>query len=226
MAAAQEKGVGFRRREMGRYRGPSCKICRRNGVKLFLKGTKCHTAKCEIEKRNFPPGHNGHNFTRKLSEYGRRLREKQKLRFFYGVTENSTRRYYILAAKQKGVTGYNLLTLFERRIDNVIYRSGLASSRKEARQLVRHTHFVLNRNGRERKVSIPSLLVQPQDQIIVKAKSLNLFKPRIEALAEKAIPNWINFNEKTATITIAQLPQREEIDVPVEEQLIVEFYAQ
>ncbi len=211
---------------MGRYRGPSCKICRRNGVKLLLKGAKCLTAKCEMEKRAFPPGHTGHNFARKLSEYGRRLREKQKLRFFYGVTENATRRYYILAAKQKGITGYNLLTLFERRIDNVVYRSGLASSRKEARQLVRHAHFVMVKNGRERKVTIPSLLLSPQDQVIVKPKSLNHFKARIEALAEKPLASWINFNAKTATITIAQMPQREDIDVPVEEQLIVEFYAQ
>jgi small subunit ribosomal protein S4 len=211
---------------MGRYRGPSCKICRRNGVKLMLKGTRCHTAKCEMEKRAFPPGHNGHNFGRKLSEYGKRLREKQKLRFFYGVTENATRRYYALAAKQKGMTGSNLLTLFERRIDNVVYRSGLAASRKEARQLVRHAHFNFLKNGREFKVTIPSLLVSPNDQITVRPKSLELFKPRLEACAEKALPTWLNLNIKSATISVSQLPLREEIDVPVEEQLIVEFYAQ
>lgn len=210
---------------MGRYTGANCKICRRNGTKLYLKGNRCHTAKCAIEKRNFPPGHHGHSFGRKMSEYGRRLREKQKLRFFYGVSEKSIRSYFAEASRQKGITGHNMLYLFERRLDNVIFRTGLAESRKQARQLVRHGHFRLIRSEKDRKVNIPSLLVEIGDQLTIKVASQAKFKAIVEAQKDFKLPTWINFNAKTLTISVSESPTREYIDVPVEEQLIVEFYS-
>lgn len=206
---------------MGRYKGPSCKICRRNGEKLYLKGERCHTAKCEIDKRNFPPGDSVRRFARKASEYGRRLREKQKLRFFYGVSEKQMRIYFSKASKQKGVTGHNLLTMFESRIDNVLFRSNLARSRAEARQLVKHGHFKVNK----RKMDIPSFLSSEGDEVIIDTADNKLWEERIKALEEKGYPAWMSFDKANKSLTILHLPKREEIDVPVEEQLIVEFYS-
>lgn len=207
---------------MGKYKGPKCKICRRNGVKLYLKGERCHTAKCEIEKRNFPPGKNASSFGRKISEYGRRLREKQKLRFFYGVSELGMRRYFKEAARQKGITGHNLLFLFERRLDNIVYRSGLANSRAEARQLVKHSHFKLN----SKKANIPSILVRDGDTIEISEKSSAIFQPRFSAVKEKGSAAWLSLDEKSKSIKFMNAPKRDEIDAPVDEQLIVEFYSQ
>tara|TARA_A100001011_G_scaffold370666_1_gene427204 strand:+ start:89 stop:703 length:615 start_codon:yes stop_codon:yes gene_type:complete len=204
---------------MGRYKGPLCKICRRNGVKLYLKGDRCHTAKCAIEKRNFPPGPR-FGMMRKLSEYGRRLREKQKLRFFYGVNELKMQQLYRKASKKKGITGNNLLISLETRLDNLIYRAGLADSRREARQLVKHNHFLLN----GKKVNVPSLLAEKDDEIVIKNDTLiEKSKKNIEKIEW---PEWLSYDAKKKVIKILQLPKREDIDVPVEEQLIVEYYSQ
>lgn len=206
---------------MGRDTNPSCKRCRRSGVKLFLKGARCESAKCAIEKRNFPPGIRAVR-PRKISEYGKRLREKQKLRFFYGVSEASIRKYFHKAATQKGITGDNLLQLFERRMDNVVYRAGLADSRKEARQLVKHGHFNLNGH----KADIPSIQVKVGDQIEIRQPGSVVFKLKLGTIQEKKAPAWLNFDESKKAIELKDLPVREDIDVPVEEQLIVEFYSQ
>ena len=206
---------------MGRDTNPSCKKCRRSGVKLYLKGARCETAKCAIEKRNFPPGPRAVR-ARKVSEYGKRLREKQKLRFFYGVSESSIRKYFKKAVTQKGITGNNLLQLFERRMDNVVYRAGLADSRKEARQLVRHGHFTLNGI----KADIPSIQTRVGDEIAIRKPDSNVFKLKLGTIQEKKVPTWLSFNDKSKTIQLKDLPDRKEIDVPVEEQLIVEFYSQ
>jgi small subunit ribosomal protein S4 len=207
---------------MSRYRGPSCKKCRRNQAKLFLKGDKCETAKCPMTKRpNVLPGAKSGKMTRKLSEYGVRLREKQKLRFFYGVTEKQMRKYFKLASDSKNVTGNEILTIFERRLDNLVFRLNLADSRKQARQLVRHSHFLVN----GRKVNIPSFLAKEGDEITIKEKSLKLIEPKIKDLKAKGIPTWLGFDEKKKSAKVLHFPEREEIDVPVQEQLIVEFYS-
>lgn len=205
---------------MSRYRGPSCKICRRAREKLFLKGSRCYTAKCAIEKRNYPPGHHA-GAGRRLSEYGIRLREKQKLRFFYGVTEGQMRIYFKEANRLKGVTGHNLLRLFEKRLDNVVYRASLASSRKEARQLVKHGHFEID----NKKVNVPSIILKPGSTVTVKKKSKDLFKPRFDHLKDVTLPTWMSFEAQSGSISLLHQPKREEIDVPVHEQLIVEYYS-
>jgi small subunit ribosomal protein S4 len=205
---------------MSRYLLASCKICRRNREKLFLKGARCFSAKCAIEKRNYPPGHKS-VVARKMSEYGRRLREKQKLRFFYGVSEIQMRNYFSRARSQKGMTGHNLLCLFERRLDNVLYRAHLASSRKEARQLIRHGHFELN----GKSVDVPSISVSEGQVITVRSGHIEFVKERFKQLKDKTLPTWIRFNESDLSLQILHIPNREEIDVPVQEQLIVEFYS-
>ncbi len=205
---------------MGRYLEASCKICRRNREKLYLKGARCETAKCAIEKRNFPPGIRFAT-PKKMSEYGKRLREKQKLRFFYGVSETQIRNYFKKALAQKGITGHNLLSLFERRLDNILYRTKLAKSRKEARQLIQHGHFNVN----QKSVDIPSFIASEGDVITIKEKSMELIKDRWLVLKEKGLPTWLTFDESQKTIKLVHAPKREEIDSPVEEQLIVEFYS-
>lgn len=204
---------------MARYTGPSCKICRRNRVKLYLKGERCHTAKCAIEKRNFPPGPKA-VVPRKMSEYGRRLREKQKLRFHYGVSEKQIRAYFSKALRQKGVTGYNLLSLFESRLDNVVFRSRLAGSRAEARQLVKHKHFLLN----GKKVDVPSICLKSGDLLQI-ADFDEVWSLKFEKAKEKGLPVWISVTPVPGQVQVLQLPVREEIDAPVEEHLIVEFYS-
>jgi len=205
---------------MGRYIGPSCKKCRRSRAKLFLKGERCFTAKCEIDKRNFPPGPRSSSM-RKISEYGKRLREKQKLRFYYGVSEKQMQNYFEKAARQKGMTGENLLSLFERRIDNIIYRSHQAASRKNARQLVRHGHFTIN----DKKITAPSYIIKESDTVQIKEKSRKAVFVNLETVKERGIPAWMAFNKEKTILSIEHLPKRTEIDVPVEEQLIVEFYS-
>jgi small subunit ribosomal protein S4 len=204
---------------MSRDREPACKKCRRQGVKLFLKGERCHTMKCAIEKRNFPPGIRG--MKRRLSEYGVRLREKQKLRHFYGVTEKSMRIYFAESVRQKGVTGHNLLQLFERRLDNLVFKAGITPSRKEARQLIRHNHFQLN----GRKNNIPSTLVKEGDVLSLKNVERDFSKIRFELVKEHKFPDWIEYNEKSKTFTVKHLPSFEEIVSPVDVQLIVEYYS-
>ena len=205
---------------MSRYRGPKCKICRRSREKLYLKGDKCYTAKCEIEKRNYPPGMRSIR-PLKVSEYGRRLREKQKLRFFYGVSESQIRSYFNKASRQKGITGHNLLSLFELRLDNLVYRMSFARSRQEARQRVKHGGVSVNGT----RVNVPSFLVRVGDEVSFPGIAEDKLKVCLEALKEKGSPSWITFNEKPLLLKIEHLPKRGEINVPVEEQLIVEYYS-
>jgi small subunit ribosomal protein S4 len=191
-------------------------------MKLFLKGDRCYTAKCAVERRGYAPGQHGQN-RKKLSEYGVQLREKQKARRIYGVLERQFRRYYELAARMKGMTGVNLLTLLETRLDNVVYRLGFARSRAEARQLVRHGHFAVN----GRKVSIPSFRVRPGDEVTVRERSRNrpLFEELAQVAAVRTVPAWLESSPTEFKGRVVRLPEREEIDVPVQEQLIVELYS-
>ena len=207
---------------MARYTGPSCKQCRREGCKLFLKGDRCVSGKCSFEARSTAPGQHG-AARKKVGEYGMQLREKQKVRRYYGLLEKQFGLYYRLAEKKEGITGENLLILLERRLDNTVYRMGMANSRKEARQLVLHGHFTLN----GKKVTIPSLLVKPGDVIAVKESSRE--KAKIKELAdtvESAVkPKWLDVNSTALTAKIVAMPAREDIDFEINEQLIVELYS-
>ena len=207
---------------MARYTGPSCKLCRREGKKLYLKGDKCASGKCPLEKRGTAPGQHG-AARKKVEDYGRHLREKQTTRRYYGVLEKQFRRYYGIAEAKDGMTGANLLVLLERRLDNVVYRMGMAASRKEARQLVLHGHFTINGN----KATIPSMLVKAGDVVAVKESRRDGAK--IKALAENAPsrvkPKWLDFNEQDLAAKVVALPAREDIDFDFEEQLIVELYS-
>jgi small subunit ribosomal protein S4 len=207
---------------MARYTGPSCKQCRREGTKLFLKGDRCTSGKCSIDHRSTAPGQHG-AARKKVSEYGIQMREKQKARRYYGVLENQFRLYYKMAEKKEGMTGENLLILLERRLDNTVYRMGMASSRKEARQLVLHGHFTLN----GKKVTIPSLLIKPGDVITVKESSRESAKIKelAEALPSAVKPKWLDVNAADLTAKIVAMPAREDIDFELNEQLIVEFYS-
>ena len=207
---------------MARYTGPNCKMCRREGCKLYLKGERCTNGKCAFDHRSAAPGQHG-AARKKVGEYGKQLREKQKARRYYGVLEGQFRHYYELAEKMPGITGANLLCLLERRLDNVIFRMGMAASRKEARQLVLHAHFTLN----GKKVSIPSILVKAGDVIAVKETSKESVK--IKALAEQmattATPKWLENDAANLATKVVALPAREDIDFEFEEQLIVELYS-
>ncbi len=207
---------------MARYTESVCRLCRRETTKLYLKGDRCYTPKCSVDRRTYPPGQHGQG-RRKFSEYGLQLREKQKTRRMYGILEKQFMRYFKRAEGQQGVTGENLLRLLERRLDNVIYRLGLGSSRNEARQLVRHGHFVVN----DRKVNIPSYLVRVGDVITIREKSKE--SPRIKELMERAAdhtpPEWIEYEADRARAQVTALPVREQIDSPVQEHLIVELYS-
>lgn len=205
---------------MSRYTGPVCKICRREGSKLFARGEKCYTEKCEVEKRNYPPG--VHVETRgKMTEYGIRLREKQKVKRMYGLTENQFKRFFVMAEKTKGVTGTNLLVLLERRLDNMVYRIGFAVSRKEARQMVTHTHVTVN----GKTVNIPSYLVKEGDEIAIRHKGLVSVQNALESVVRRGVPSWLEVDKDTMTGKIRLLPSREDITVPIKEQLIVEYYS-
>ena len=207
---------------MARYTGPNCKMCRREGCKLYLKGERCTNGKCAFDHRSTAPGQHG-AARKKVGEYGKQLREKQKARRYYGVLEGQFKHYYELAEKMEGIVGQNLLILLERRLDNVVYRMGMAASRKEARQLVLHAHFTLN----GKKVSIPSILVKPGDVIAVKetSKESAKIKALVEALPTVTAPKWIDVNAKDACAKIVAAPQRDDIDFEIEEQLIVELYS-
>jgi len=205
---------------LSRYVGPSCRLCRREGIKLFLKGERCYTEKCAIEKRNYPPG--VHVETRgKFLEYGLRLREKQRLRRTYGLSEKQFKRFFEMAERKQGITGTNFLILLERRIDNMVFRLGFATSRKEARQLVSHSHILIN----GRKVSTPSFLVKPGDEISVKHKDLPSVKNALESVVRRGVPSWIELDKENMKGTIKLLPTREDITMPIKEQLIVEYYS-
>ena len=207
---------------MARYTGPNCKQCRREGCKLYLKGERCTNGKCAFDHRSTAPGQHG-AARKKVGEYGKQLREKQKARRYYGVLEKQFRHYYDMAEKMEGITGTNLLILLERRLDNVIFRMGMAESRKEARQLVLHAHFTLN----GKKVSIPSILIKAGDVIAVKESSKEnaKIKALAEELATKTSPKWIEKDAANLTAKVVALPARDDIDFEFDEQLIVELYS-
>lgn len=208
---------------MARYRDAKCKLCRRAGEKLFLKGDRCYSNKCAIEKRNYPPGQHGKSRIKKSSKYNMQLREKQKLRQHYGLLERQFVNYFHKAAATKGVTGTTLLQLLERRLDNVVYRLGFTTSRAQARQLIRHSHFEVN----GKKVSIPSFLCGPGDRVAPRGKSKDLFiiKEAIKNVdARQAVP-YLDLDTNKLEGTFVEIPGRDVIPVPVEEQLIVELYS-
>ena len=207
---------------MARYTGAVCRLCRREGQKLFLKGDRCYTDKCAADRRAYPPGQHGQGRS-KASEYGLQLREKQKAKRYYGILERQFLGYYKAAAKRKGKTGEIMLALLETRLDNVVYRLGFAMSRAEARQLVLHGHFQVNGV----KVNIPSFLVKPGMIITLKEKSRNLEKIKavIEANAYRQPPKWLDYDGNAMVAKVLAVPEREDIDMPIEEQLIVEFYS-
>lgn len=207
---------------MARYTGAACKLCRREQTKMFLKGIRCVSDKCAMERRNVPPGGFGKRRP-KLSEYAVQLREKQHAKREYGLLEKQFRNYYKFAVKQKGITGENLLRALETRLDNVVYRLGFANSRREARQLIRHGHFRVN----ERKVNIPSAQVKPGDSINVAAKSMKMarIKFALESSARGEVPGWLEVDPDNMAGRVLDLPTRDQIDLAVQEQLIVELYS-
>ena len=207
---------------MARYTEALCKLCRREGMKLFLKATRCYTEKCAFEKRKYAPGQHGQNRS-KLSDYGLQLREKQKVKRIYGIMERQFKNYFEKATKMKGVTGENLLKLLELRIDNVVYRMGFALNRRQARQLVRHGYFTVN----DRKVNIPSYLVKPGDviKVVSSGKELELIKESLAMAAQRGLPSWVEINADEMTGKFLRVPDREEMQLQVHEQLIVEFYS-
>ena len=207
---------------MARYTGPSCRLCRREGRKLYLKGERCTSGKCALDRRSTAPGQHG-AANKKMREYGVQFREKQKTRRYYGVLEGQFKHYYELAEKKEGITGENLLIILESRLDNVVYRMGMAASRKEARQLVLHAHFTLN----GKKVTIPSLLVKAGDVIAVKESSRDSVKIKelAEAMQSAITPKWLDVDKTALSAKVLTLPAREDIDFEFEEQLIVELYS-
>ena len=208
---------------MARYPGPVCRMCRIEGTKLFLKGERCLTDKCPVTRRGTAPGQHGAAQVKKGKEYYMQLREKQKAKRYYGVLEKQFRSYYEMAAKKEGQTGENLLCLLERRFDNVVYRMGLAESRKEARQLVLHSHFTIN----GKKADIPSIIVKKGDVIALSDSSRDSekIKSLLELMDNKVFPSWLDVDKANAKATVANLPTREDVDFPFQEHLIVELYS-
>jgi small subunit ribosomal protein S4 len=208
---------------MARYTGPVCKLCRRELTKLFLKGERCLTPKCSVERRNYAPGMHGQRRARKQSEYGLQLREKQKMRRVYGVLERQVRKLYADAESREGATGDNLIQLLERRLDNVVYRLGFADSRAQARQLVRHGHFVVN----GRKTDVPSFSTKPGDTLAVREGSRKraYFQTMAQQLARRNVPPWLGIEPTTLTARVISLPAGDQIDAKINAQLIVEFYS-
>lgn len=208
---------------MARETGASCRLCRRENLKLFLKGDRCYGDKCAYERRPYPPGQHGQRRGGKLSDYQLQLREKQKVKRMYGLLENQFRRYYELAEKHKGITGTNLLLLLECRLDNVVYRMGFASSRDQARQIVRHTHVTVN----NRKVNIPSFQVKVGDVVEIKEKKRTVpaILEAMETVARRGIPNWMDVDKDKFRGTLKALPNREDLTMPIQESLIVELYS-
>jgi small subunit ribosomal protein S4 len=207
---------------MARYVGPICKRCRRENVKLFLKGDRCYTDKCAFDRRPYPPGVHGQRRS-KPTEYGIRLREKQKVRHIYGLMERQFRRYFTMADAAKGVTGENLLNNLERRLDSACFRPGFGATRTDARQLVRHKHVLVN----GRVVNIPSFLVRPGDKISIheRSKKLTRIEQGLATAGRREAPTWIEFDADSQTGTVKSMPNREEITLPIQEQMIVEFYS-
>ncbi len=208
---------------MARYNGPVCRLCRREEMKLFLKGDRCYTEKCAFERRAYAPGQHGNARRRKRSDYGEQLREKQKVRRIYGILERQFRNYYVRASKMKGVTGENLLQLLERRLDNVVYRLGLACNRAEARQMVLHRHLEVD----GRRVNIPSLLVKKGSEIQVREKSRSIARiaDALGGVDRRGVPAWLELDKESFRGKVAELPSREDVSLQIREQLIVELYS-
>jgi small subunit ribosomal protein S4 len=207
---------------LANYHGPVCRFCRREGAKLYLKGERCYTPKCAIERRAVPPGIHGQARRRKTSDYGLQLRAKQKARRTYGLLEKQFRNYFDAAVREGGVTGLNLLRHLELRLDNVVYRLGLGSSRKQARQLVAHRHFEVN----GRTVNVPSFKLKPGDELKVRANgSSGVVEVALEASRVRTVPSWLALNEEAKSAKVLALPERDEMEAGVEEHLIVEFYS-
>ncbi len=207
---------------MARYNASVCRLCRREGLKLFLKGERCYTEKCAIDRRSYAPGQHGQS-RKKFSDYGAQLREKQKVKRLYGVLEAQFRNYFGEADRQKGITGEVLLALLERRLDSALYRLGFANSRNEARQLVRHGHFTVNQH----KVNIPSYLLKPGDVIELREKSRKVVRilEALEGVARRGVPQWLELDKEKFRGAVKGLPSREEITIPIQEKLIVELYS-
>ncbi|MBI5585715.1 MAG: 30S ribosomal protein S4 [Deltaproteobacteria bacterium] len=207
---------------MARYRDSVCRLCRRENMKLFLKGDRCYSDKCAIDRRNYPPGQHGQGRS-KQSEYAIQLREKQKVKWMYGLLENQFRGTFVKAERMKGITGTNLLVLLERRLDNVIYRLGFANSRNQARHLVRHKHFMVN----GRRVDIPSYQIRIGDTIVVREQSRPVasIMEALEAVARRGVPGWLELDKTQFSGTVKAYPQREDLTMPIQEQLIVELYS-
>lgn len=207
---------------MARYTGPSCKLCRREGMKLYLKGERCYKDKCGVEKKGYPPGQHG-QLKKKLSDYGVQLREKQKVKRIYGVLESQFRLYFERATKMKGITGENLLQLLERRLDNAVYRAGFASSRAQARQLVKHNHFTVN----GKKVNIPSYLLKVGDVVELREKSRDnkLIVESLETSEGRGTADWMSIDKAAFKAVVNRLPERSDIGYDIQEHLIVELYS-
>ena len=207
---------------MARYTGAVCKLCRREGKKLFLKGERCYTGKCAFERRSYAPGQHGQS-RKKTSEYGMQLRAKQQARRYYGIQEGQFHKYFLMAERRQGMTGENLLKICESRLDNVAYLLGWASSRAEARQLTTHGHYLVN----GKKVDIPSYLLKEGDVVSLRQKSLDRDKIKavLEANGSRPVPEWLDKDSENMTAKVVKMPDREQIEVPVEEHLIVEFYS-
>jgi small subunit ribosomal protein S4 len=212
-----------RRSDLARYTGSACRLCRRENLKLFIKGDRCYGDKCAFERRPYAPGQHGQRRGGKYSDYRLQLREKQKVKRIYGALEGQFRRYYYQAEKKKGITGVNLLILLECRLDNMVYRMGFASSRKQARQLVRHNHFLVN----DRKVNIPSYQVKVGDVLAVKegSQKVQAISDALETVVRRGIPNWIEIEKEHFRGTLKSIPNREDLTMPIQEQLIVELYS-
>ncbi len=208
---------------MARYTDASCRMCRRENVKMFLKGDRCYSDKCSFERRAYAPGQHGQNRFRKMSDYAVQLREKQKVKRMYGMLERQFKGFFQKADKAKGVTGENLLYMLERRLDNVVFRLGFAASRNQARQLVRHNHFLVN----NRKVNIPSFQVSEGDEITLKEKSRKneLINDNLDAVVRRGIPSWLELDRDRFLGKVTAAPNRDEITMPIQEQLIVELYS-
>jgi small subunit ribosomal protein S4 len=213
----------FRRIRLAKYTGAVCRICRRENLKLFLKGDRCYGEKCAFERKAYAPGQHGQRRTGKMSDYHRQLREKQKVRRIYGILEKQFRRYYDRAEKQKGVTGTNLLVLLESRLDNIVFRMGFASSRTQARQLVRHGHFLVN----GRSVNIPSLQVKVGAPVEVKegSRKVPAIIEAMETVVRRGVPNWLDVEKEGFRGVVKSYPSREDLAMPIQEQLIVELYS-
>ncbi|HOC59154.1 MAG: 30S ribosomal protein S4 [Syntrophaceae bacterium] len=208
---------------MARYTDSSCRLCRREGLKLFLKGDRCYSEKCSFERRGYAPGDHGQSHKKQQSDYCTQLREKQKLKRMYGLLEKQFHGYYEKADRQKGITGTNLLTLLERRLDNMVFRLGFSSSRVEARQLISHGHFLINGKA----VNIPSYLLKAGDELTVKegSRKINRIVEAMETVARRGVPHWLELDKDNFKATIKQMPVREDLTMPVQEQLVVELYS-